>query len=55
MNKIQELGLEEIQPTELTKISGGFWGAFFLGYVLGEVMEGVQRGLSKPCAEVKCC
>lgn len=52
--KLQELGLEELKSNELTEIQGGGWLDFILGYIVGEVLEGIQRGISKPCV-VQCC
>lgn len=56
MEKFDKLGIVELKTNELIEIEGGWW-QFIVGYLAGEVLDGIQDGLSRPCAvpcEVPC-
>tara|TARA_R110001583_G_scaffold153501_2_gene305231 strand:- start:1020 stop:1184 length:165 start_codon:yes stop_codon:yes gene_type:complete len=43
------IGLEDLKINELKAINGGFWIEFAIGYVISEVINGIQDGLSAEC------
>ena len=41
---------EDLKVHELETINGGgYWGAFWCGYILSEIVNGIQDGLSASC------
>jgi uncharacterized protein (DUF2062 family) len=55
MSNFKKFGVQDLNTKEMENTNGGnYWGPFFLGYVIGEVFEGIQRGISSDCSEVEC-
>ena len=54
MTKIQlkRYNVIELGTSDLTKTNGGFWGAFIAGYILSEILDGIQEGIKTDCSEV---
>lgn len=52
--KLKKYNVAELRKSKLKEINGGFWGLFWAGYVISEVINGVQDGLSTDCSEVEC-
>ena len=56
--ELNEYCVLEIQNQELSQINGGIgWGKIWdaaLGYIVGEIIDGVGRGLAKPCKPCPC-
>ncbi|UXE66078.1 MAG: hypothetical protein KA713_16685 [Chryseotalea sp. WA131a] len=54
--EIDKIEFKSLNDAELADTTGGGWFLPFLaGYLAGEILEGIQRGISKPCSEVRCC
>ena len=53
--EVEGMRLSNLNEVEVKNTHGGGWLDFVLGYVAREILEGIQRGLSTPCNEVKCC
>lgn len=53
--EIEKMEIKSLTDAELENTIGGWILPFLLGYVAGEILEGIQRGISKPCSEVRCC
>ena len=59
MRNIEKFNVIELDNQSLTEINGGgIWGKIWdatLGYVIGEVIDGVGRGLAQPCTKKCAC
>ena len=42
---------ETLSNIELITINGGGWRSFGWGYLVAEMLEGIQRGLMADCSE----
>jgi hypothetical protein len=55
--QVENYNVTEISEEELLNVAGGgLWDKIYdatIGYVVGEVFDGVYQGLSRPC-ENKC-
>lgn len=48
--------ITELSSEELKSFSGGTWWPTFWGaYLMSEIVNGVQDGLSSDCSEATCC
>lgn len=52
--KINFQELTQLSVKESSSITGGSWKWVLIGYVAGEIANGIQRGLSADCCEVQC-
>jgi hypothetical protein len=56
MDDLNKIDLVELKPNELKKVEGGNpWTWIAIGYVVGQVLDGIQEGLMADCSEVECC
>ena len=53
MKNIETVKVENLSEKELMLVNGGrlLGPSFWWGYVVSEVLEGIQRGLSADCSE----
>jgi len=47
--ELEELNLVELSIDDTLNINGGGWRDGFIGWLIGEVLDGVGAGLAKPC------
>lgn len=60
--ELDNLSLVELSSDDASNINGGSWGKLLktlwdhtLGYVIGEVIEGVGQGVAEPCKPCPPC
>jgi len=53
-NKHQIQNLTKLELIQISAGSWGFWPTFWTAYLIKEVVDGVQNGISADCSEALC-
>jgi hypothetical protein len=52
--KLENLNLVELSKDDTLNINGGGWRDGVIGWLIGEVMDGIGAGLAQPCKPCPC-
>ncbi len=53
--ELEDLNLIELSNDDALNINGGSWRDGLIGWLVGEVMDGIGAGLAKPCKPCPSC